>query len=43
MAYDFMSLGFEKEMVEDEKNLKDSCLNRLVRRYGMAQHDNVWR
>lgn len=43
MAYDFMSLGFEKEMLEEEKDLKDSCPRRMVRRYGMAQHDNVWR
>lgn len=43
MAYDFMSLRFKEEMAEEEKNLKDSCLSRMMSRYGMAQHDNVWR
>lgn len=43
MAYDFMRVGFEEEMVEERKNLKDSCPSRMVSRYGMAQHDNVWR
>lgn len=43
MAYDSTRLGFEEEMVEEEKNRKDSCPSRMVSRYGMAQHDNVWR
>lgn len=43
MAYDFMRLGFEEKMVEERKNLKDSCPSRMVSWYGMAQHDNVWR